>query len=342
MVAAGLRACRLGSPISRQAETPAATHRPATLTAAFAALLLALALSASAAPVVARALLLDAARAGPAIVAVGEHATIVLSGDSGRTWESAAVAPGLTATLTGVAFAADAQRGWAVGHDALVLATTDGGRTWARQWQGHSLEASFLDVCALDAQHVIAIGAYGLYLATADGGRTWTPRRILDDDMHLNRITRGPTGTLYLAGERGTLLRSRDAGDTWERIDSPYDGSFYGILPLGAHDLIAYGLRGRVFRSTNDGDAWEPVALDRPMLITTAVAMEGPAPSGPSSLPAIVLAGQARALFRSDDGGRTFAPWPHGLESAVAELLVAPDGTLLAFGEDGVTRLEHP
>ena len=298
-------------------------------------------------------LLLDAATCGSAVFAVGEHATILRSADSGRTWESAAVPSGTTATLTGVAFASDAQHGWAVGHDALILATADAGRTWRKQWQGSNLESSFLDVCALDAQHAIAVGAYGLFMSTADGGGTWTPRKILADDMHLNRITRGPAGTLYIAGERGTLLRSRDAGATWQRIDSPYDGSFYGILPLGPRALLAYGLRGRVFRSDNNGDLWKPVALDRPMLIATATTMNEPAPSGApqrttrrSSLhrlqPAIILAGQARALYRSIDDGITFVPWPIGFESAVAELLVAPDGTLLAFGEDGATRLELP
>jgi len=275
-------------------------------------------------------LLLDAALAGTDIVAVGERGAIIRSADSGRTWE-AALSP-VTATLTGVAFAPDTPLGWAVGHDALILATGDAGRAWQTQWQGKNLDASFLDVCALDAQRVIAVGAYGLCLATVDGGKTWTPRKILDDDMHLNRITRGPTGTLYIAGEHGTLLRSRDAGATWNRIDSPYDGSFYGILPLGPRTLLAHGLRGRVFRSTDDGDHWQPVALDSPMLIATALK---------TKTGALLLAGQARALYRSRDDGVTFTPWAIDFSSGVAELLEAPDGAILAFGESGATRLPN-
>src|SRR5690606_13888501 len=138
------------------------------------------------------------------------------------------------ATLTGVSFATHAapQLGWAVGHDALILHSTDEGRTWVKQYQGDDLEESFLDVLALDAQRVIAVGAYGLFAITADGGRTWTRRKIDADDYHLNRITRGPSGTLYLAGEHGTLLRSADNGQTWTPIPAPYEGSFYGILPI--------------------------------------------------------------------------------------------------------------
>ncbi len=273
-----------------------------------------------------RSLLLDAARAGPDVVAVGERGGILRSTDSGRTWSTISVPWG--ATLTGVSFASDARHGWAVGHDALILTTADGGRTWRKQWQGANLEASFLDVCALDASEVIAVGAYGLCLATSDGGRTWSPRKVIDDDMHLNRITRGPTGTLYIAGERGTLMRSADRGHTWLRIDTPYDGSFYGILPLGARTLVAYGLRGRVFRSIDDGDTWTPAAIDQPILLATAVV---------TTNGSVILAGQSGVLYGSRGGVPPFTRCGAPTSDGIAELLQAPDGTLLAFGETGVT-----
>lgn len=280
-----------------------------------------------------RMLLLDAARAGNDVIAVGERGTILCSADSGRTWERADVPAGTVATLTGIAFAPDGRHGWAVGHDALILGTSNGGRTWQKQWQGDNLEASFLDVCALDAARAIAIGAYGLCRVTSDGGGTWTPRTVIDGDFHLNRITRGPTGTLYIAGEHGTLLRSRDDGVTWLRIASPYDGSFYGILPLGPKTLLAHGLRGRLFRSSDDGATWQAVTLDRPMLIATAVKTRAGQ---------LLLAGQARALYLSTNDGETFARWMRDFSNAVAELLEASDGTVLAFGEAGATRLALP
>lgn len=286
---------------------------------------------AAAADVAPRMLLLDGVVAGNTTIAVGERGTILRSIDSARTWQAAAVPA--TATLTGVSFAADARQGWAVGHDALILATTDGGLTWRKQWQGENLSDSFLDVLALDEKHVIAVGAFGLYLSTADGGHTWTQRRLLDDDYHLNRLTRGPTGTLYLAGEHGTLLRSRDRGATWTPIDSPYDGSFYGILPLGERALLAYGLRGRLYHSTDDGDSWRPVANDQRVLLATAVRLADET---------IVVAGQARSLFVSRDQAATVTAWSPEFKTAVAELLVTPDGTLLALGEAGASVLPKP
>lgn len=276
-------------------------------------------------------LLLDGALAGPAVVVVGERGTILRSTDLGHSWQSAVVAA--TATLTAITFAADGRHGWAVGHDALILATTDGGLTWRQQWQGESLQDSFLDVLALDAAHVIAVGAYGLFVASDDGGRTWQRRKLGEEDFHFNRLTRGPTGTLYLAGERGTLLRSRDHGVTWEHIDSPYDGSFYGILPLGERTLLAHGLRGRIYRSDNDGGSWTLVPNEQRVLIATAVRL---------SERVIVFAGQSRAMFVSRDGGGTVEPWAPGFTPAIAELLRLPNGSLLALGEAGASLLPQP
>ena len=56
----------------------------------------------------------------------------------------------------------------------------------------------------------------------------------------------------------------------------------------------------------------------------------------------IVLAGQARAFLVSRDDGRTFQSWSPELTTGVAELVEAPDGTLLAIGEAGASRLPPP
>ncbi len=278
-----------------------------------------------------RVLLLDGAVVGSAIVAVGERGAIFRSADNARTWQAAASLA--SATLTGVGFAPDGARGWAVGHDALILTTTDAGRTWQQQWQGENLADSFLDILALDAQRAIAVGAYGLSVTTTDAGKTWTRRKISDDDYHFNRLSRGPTGTLYLAGEHGTLLRSADDGATWQRIPAAYEGSFYGILPLDQRTLIAHGLRGRSFRSIDDGDTWLPLVTPEPVLLAASLKLR-------SNF--FVFAGHARVLLVSRDYGKSLKKWEAPLTTAVAELLEAPDGSIVALGEAGATRLEAP
>jgi len=281
--------------------------------------------------VVPNMLLLDGALLEQRLLAVGERGTILSSPDQGRTWNRVAC-PEKT-TLTAISFAPGGRHGWIVGHDALILTTADGGLTWSKQWQGENLTDSFLDVLALDDRHVIAVGAFGLCMETTDGGVTWQSRLLLEEDYHLNRLTRGPTGTLYLAGEHGTLLRSRDQGASWDAIHSPYDGSFYGILPLSDRRLLAHGLRGRLYVSDSDGDEWTPLANERRVLLLTAVQ------AAPGR---IIAAGQARAFFAIDGTAMTLEPCFPGMQTAVAELLLLPDGSLLALGEAGVTRLPKP
>ncbi len=278
-----------------------------------------------------RMLLLDVAAVAHDLIAVGERGVILRSSDAARSWQS--IAAPTTATLTALNFAPDAQHGWIVGHDALILSSSDGGRSWKEQWQGENLSDSFLDVRAFDARHVIAVGAYGLFLATDDGGKTWARRKIIEEDVHLNRLTRGPGGTLYLAGEHGTLLRSIDNGAKWSRIASPYDGSFYGILPLDRRTLIAHGLRGRLFRSTDDGATWEPIVTPHPVLLATALQLQSNT---------LLLAGQSRGFLVSRDYGHKFIAWDTPLTTAVAKIIELPDGSVLAVGEAGATLLPKP
>lgn len=288
---------------------------------------------ARAADVASRTLLLDATLAGDAVVAVGERGTVLRASPlapAGTAQAWTATDTRVAATLTAVSFA-DAQRGWAVGHDALILTTSDGGASWTRQWQGESLADSFLDVLAIDSEHVIAVGAYGLFVETVDAGKTWTRRKVLDEDYHLNRLSRGPTGTLYLAGEHGTLLRSADQGATWTAIPTPYEGSFYGILPLDAQTLLAHGLRGRVYRSTDDGRTWNAIPLADQVLLSSAIALHNGT---------VVLAGQARAVLVSTDRGATFTRRDVGVTTGISELLELPGGLILAVGEAGASRID--
>jgi photosystem II stability/assembly factor-like uncharacterized protein len=312
---------------------PSLRWSPMSPSGFFLALLLtSLVLVARAAEVAPRMLLLAGAQVAPAtFIAVGERTTILRSTDAARTWQAATIPPGFTATLTAVSFAPDGQHGWVVGHDALILTTADSGLTWQKSWQGENLADSFLDVLALDARHILAVGAYGLCLETTDAGHTWMRRKLTPDDYHFNRLTRGPTGTLYLAGEHGTLLRSADSGATWQSIESPYDGSFYGIIPLDAQTLLAHGLRGRLYRSADDGKSWQMIALADRVLLATALQLK----SG-----TLLFAGQARAFYISRDAGRTVTALPVPFTTAVAALLELPEGRVLALGEAGATVFE--
>ena len=209
-------------------------------------------------------LLLDIARAGERLVAVGSRGHIVYSDDQGETWNQAPVPT--RQMLTSVYFA-DEQHGWAVGHDSLILHSSDAGQTWTMQYrdpaleeevqEGGLLERPLMDVWFRDNQTGFAIGAYGIYLRTDDGGETWedlTDEIDNPDGFHYNAITEIANTGLFMVGEMGTMYRSADYGDTWEAFDPyeevPYDGSLFGVSGTGEQGVVlAWGLRGNMFRS---------------------------------------------------------------------------------------------
>lgn len=283
------------------------------------------------APLAAKALLLDIAAAGDRLVAVGDHGDIVVSTDQGRSWRQS-LAP-TQALLTGVCFV-DGRQGWAVGHRGVILRTTDGGDTWERQDDSRHDADVYLDVLFLDATRGFVVGAYGKFLVTADGGRTWTPGHPIADEVHYNRITAGPGGTLYLSGESGTTLVSRDAGKTWTQSEMPYDGSLFGVLPLGEGRLLTYGLRGHVLRSDDRGASWSEVPTGSTVLIMAGRRLA----DGRT-----VLAGQGGNFFVSRDGGRSFTNRrPAEIETSIADLIGTADGAVVAVGEAGAVRLNLP
>ncbi len=302
-----------------------------------------------------RSVLLAVTRAGERLVAVGERGIILLSDDSGASWHQASVPASVS--ITSVQFV-DAEYGWAVGHLGVVLHSTDGGETWSKQLDGvqaaqlalasaqqgddaQLLRAAewlvadgpdkpFLDLYFRDRQHGYVIGAYGLILRTTDGGASWqswmgqveNPR-----GMHLYAI-RAQGGQLFIVGERGVLLRSSDDGQTFQALESPYEGSFFGLLASRDGGLLAYGLRGNAWWSSDRGDSWQ--ALDTGVESALSAGLE--LDDG-----RLLLASQSGELLLSEDGGRHFEHRRTRDGATVAAVEQAADGSLTSVGLGGLS-----
>lgn len=272
-------------------------------------------------------LLLDAARAGKRLVTVGDRGRIFLSDDEGGTWR-AAVSP-TQSTLTSLFFI-DEKHGWAAGHDGVVLRTADSGAQWTQLRHAPEDERPLFAIRFDDLQRGTAIGAYAAYLETADGGKTWVEKKIADSDRHYNALVVIEGGARLIAGESGTLLRSADNGETWNALQSPYKGSFFGLVWPGARNLVAFGLRGNVFHSSDLGEQWQAVpSQTQAALLGGRVGAAG----------ATVLVGQNGTLLRSGDAGLTFTAQRDAGGASFAATLPVANGDLLAFGERGVTRI---
>jgi photosystem II stability/assembly factor-like uncharacterized protein len=312
---------------------------------------------------------LDVARAGKRLVAVGERGLVLLSDDQGNSWKQAALPSSVT--LTSVSFV-DAHNGWAVGHFGMVFHSANGGNSWQVQLDGSRVAAlvlkaaetrseqaaaddrkalmalrnarrlvadgpdkPFLDVHFLNEREGLVVGAYGLILATGDGGSSWTALNAnLDNpaERHLYSIA-DSDGRLFLAGEEGLLFRSLP-GDLWhfERLSTDYDGSFFTLSASHNH-LVVAGLRGNAFRSLDAGDSWQPLSLpSEASVVASEIDANGD----------LLLLNQAGQLLT----GKVFSPQLQVLRSAPvvapAAMLRLNDQALLLSGLQGLSQIAIP
>jgi photosystem II stability/assembly factor-like uncharacterized protein len=279
------------------------------------------------APLAGRSLLLDAAAADGLFVVVGGRGHILTSDDKGESWQQMEVPT--RAALTGVDFY-DRNLGLAVGHDAVILRTTDGGTTWEQVHWAPEEENPLFDVWFSDADNGFAIGAYGSFYRTSDGGETWQFEPISEWDFHLHQIARSGDGRLYLAAEAGVIYRSDDGGESWIELPSPYEGSFFGILPLDEESVLIFGLQGHLFRSDDAGETWEELDTGTSAMLTDGLRL------GDGT---IVITGLGGAILTSEDGGQSFELIQQPDRRGISAMVDAGDGQLLLVGEFGAKML---
>jgi photosystem II stability/assembly factor-like uncharacterized protein len=274
-------------------------------------------------------LMLGIARIGDRLIAVGERGSVLLSDDSGNTWRSAPT--GSEATLTHITVVGP-KSAYAVGWDATILRTDDAGESWVKQHEDTSQDNGLFAVVGLPDGRALAGGTYGLFYETEDG-KSWKDLHndTLDPDAHTNALVTPTANRILLAGEAGSLYLSEDAGKAWKHLDFPYKGSLFGALALGADDWLVFGLRGHAFRTQDAGAHWVSLPTDTPVgLMGGAVLTDG----------RVVLVGSGGAVVVSDAGVTRFSALPQPQHQTLSEVVQAPDGSLVAVGDAGISTDE--
>jgi photosystem II stability/assembly factor-like uncharacterized protein len=302
-----------------------------------------------------RAVLLGAAQAGNAWVAVGERGLALRSEVGGARWQQ--IATPVSVTLTAVRFADD-RHGMAVGHGGTVLVTDDGGRSWVRRLDGRRVaellladakarqdavaqksaeqlladgpDKPLLDVLVFGSGRALVIGAYGLALATEDGGATWTSWATrLDNPKGLHLYAARQRGNrLVIAGEQGLVLKSDDGGRSFQRLATPYQGSFFTLELPDEREIVLAGLRGNVWHSTDGGREWSALPVPMPVsVVGSQLASDG----------TLLLANQAGFVLARR--GEAFVPVQRDPLPPLTGVAAGRGGALLALSIQGVTPL---
>lgn len=295
-------------------------------------------------PSLSRILLLDAARNGNTRILVGERGYVFVSHD-GQFWDTKELSTGATLTA---AFLYDDKHGWVVGHDAVIYRTSNGGDTWQKIYSAPEEESPLLDIWFNDQDSGIAIGAYGLYLTTDDGGKSWSRKNMLivndqgnnesrnsansnteDFDLHLNAIAKSASGKLYVVAEAGHIYRSDDLGDTWLELNSPYNGSLFGVLPLPDDSLLVLGLRGHVYHSDDDGKNWTSIDTGIDEMLTNGLVI---------SDRKVLITGMGGSILLSNDMGRSFSSINVGNRNNFSSIIENNNNEYLITGDHGMKK----
>ncbi|KVT14841.1 glycosyl hydrolase [Burkholderia sp. MSMB1078WGS] len=224
-------------------------------------------------------MLMDAARAGARIVAVGEHGIVLLSDDDGKTWRQARRVP-VSATLSAVSFA-DAKHGWAVGQWGAILATDDGGDTWITQRLDTSVDQPLFSVLFTNARDGIAVGLWSLMLQTHDGGKTWARTTLPKPpgggkaDRNLYHVFADAVQAIYIVSEQGMVLKSADGGANWTYLPTGGKGTLWSGVAMPDGRIVVGGLLGSLFESRDGGATWAAQHTGTRSSITDLVATGG-------------------------------------------------------------------
>ena len=263
------------------------------------------------------AALMDVARAGSRLIAVGEHGIVLLSDDDGQRWRQVPVP--VSVSLTGVSFATNSNV-WAVGHSGVVLNSENGGETWTLRLEGTQVakiavetaraeggtevmkkgrlltaqqlemdgpDKPFFGIHFDDPERGFIVGAYGLILYTTNGGKSWLPwMNHVDNPKSLTIYAiRKIKGIHYLAGEQGLFCRTHNESVEFECMSTPFEGSYFALSAGPQDEVIVAGLLGNAFATADKGDNWKKLKF-----------------ANGSSIAAISILGDKRIVFGSQRG----------------------------------------
>ncbi len=219
---------------------------------------------------------------------VGEYA-IARTEDGGQTWSTDYDM--IYGVPTNVVFLS-ALEGWTAGF-GKIWHTVDGGATWDQQFVGAS--AGFQGIAMSDPLHGCAVGAYdGMFTCyhTDDGGLNWLPYAPGTAWKGAKDVSLAPDGHGWAVGIDGLLLRTDDAGLTWQADDSGMNNTLLTVCARPGFALAA-GLGGAVLTHVESSPGWNRI-VELSNTIFSVAAWDDQR---------VLMVGGAGRLLRTDDAG---------------------------------------
>jgi photosystem II stability/assembly factor-like uncharacterized protein len=187
----------------------------------------------------------------------------------------------------------------------------------------------FSAVRVTGAANGYAVGTAGAMYSWNGATWTWRGNYDLEDDSYSDVSSPpGSPATANAYGNDGSILRTTNGGTSWSRVESPV-GTDMSTSASGAGWLIVVGLSRSVISSA-DGGATFTFTSDR----ATARARRGIA-LDPTNGRIVLAVGTRGSIWRSTDGGATWASPASGTTQALYDVDFATSSIVWAVGSAG-------
>lgn len=232
---------------------------------------------------------------------------------------------------------------WIGGAEGLIARRANASSAWTISHHQPGERAAVRSLLNAKDGRMLAVGTYGLALTLEKNSSDWQPfnlEALNPDGLHYFGLVALGNGAWLLHGESGFLAFSSDEGRNWQRLLSPYEGSWFGALPWASDGVLIFGLRGNAWRSrlpsTTAGNTPTLPTWERIDTATTQGLWGGTRLADGSAL-LVGAAGTVRLLGADDSKVKIIsAPTNKGIASAVA----TSKGEVWLATEAGPLKLE--
>jgi photosystem II stability/assembly factor-like uncharacterized protein len=191
---------------------------------------------------------------GSKVVLLGDKGYLGYSNDNGATWTHY---PNAAGTLT-----SDAMRdvimvgdtGYAVGRNARLLKTTDGWATYTMLT--HNFNPYFEGIKLRNDGSLLACGWQGTISVCYDGGYTWED--LFPTAIDLWQASIVDADTWYVVGDKGSILKTTDGGQTLEKKGIPGSVDLYYACYFknALEGWVSGKTTGKIYRTVDGGENW--------------------------------------------------------------------------------------
>ena len=146
------------------------------------------------------------------------------------------------------------------GGQASVLATRDGGLNWRAESSGTAGHDDLAAVPLPSGRGAVLVGTRGAMCRVLPDGLQWLHLPAVTSENLQGGVGNPHDHALLVFGDAGTLLRSGDAGQTWQRVALPTEANLRGAAVLGPHAVLV-GDGGTLLRSADsEAESFSSVA----------------------------------------------------------------------------------